>query len=101
MLQRIEDAHQVLDGDSLPTGRLEAARKGLKELDGERQSADPLAAMTRELLGRVEAADLPLPVLTRAVNDIRMSQSAGREAAAVLLERLRLVLDLPLDRAGG
>ena len=91
----------MLDGDSLPTGRVEAARKGLKELDEERRSADPLAATTREVLGRIEAADLPLPVLTRALDDIRMSQSAGREAAAVLLERLRLVLDLPWTARAG
>ena len=47
------------------------------------------------MLGRIEVADLPLPVLTRALDDIRMSQGAGREAVAVLLERLRLMLDLP------
>ena len=70
-------------------------REGLKELDEERQSADPLAATTREVLGQLEAADLPLPVLTRALDEIRMSQSGGREAAAVLLERLRLVVNLP------
>ncbi|MCY4510427.1 MAG: AAA family ATPase, partial [Acidobacteria bacterium] len=92
---RLEDAHQVLDGDTLPTDRVEAVREGLKELDEERRSADPQAATTREVLGQLEAADLPLPVLTRALDDIRMSQHAGQEAAAVLLERLRLVLDLP------
>ena len=101
VLRRLEDAHQVLDGDTLPPGAVEAMREGLKELDEERQCADPLAATTREVLGRLEAADLPLPVLTRAVDELRMSQSGGREAAAVLLERLRLVLDLPWTvRAG-
>ena len=100
VVRHLEHAHRVLDGDGLPIGRVEAARKGLKELDEERQSADPLAATTREVLGRIEAADLPLPVLTRALNDIRMSQSAGREAP-VQLERLRLVLDLPWTARAG
>ena len=101
MLRRLEDAHQVLDGDTLPSGAVEAMREGLKELDEERQSADWLAATTREVLGQLEAADLPLPVLTRALDEIRMSQSGGREAAAVLLERLRLVLDLPWTARAG
>ena len=88
-------AHQVLDGDTLPRGAVDAVREGLKALDEERRPADPLAATTREVLGRLESADLPLPVLTRALDDIRMSQIVGREAAAVLLERLQLVLELP------
>ena len=91
----------MLAGDTLSTGAVKAVREGLKALDEERQSADPLAATTREVLGRLEAADLPLPVLTRALDDLRMSQIAGREAAGVLLERLRLVLDLPWYRSGG
>ena len=101
VLRRLDDAHKVLDGDTLPPAAVEAMREGLKELDEERQSADPLAATTREVLGRLEAADLPLPVLTRALDEIRMSQSGGREAAAVLLERLRLVLDLPWTARAG
>ena len=91
----------MLDGDTLPPGAVEAMREGLKELDEERESADPLAATTREVLGQLEAADLPLPVLTRALDEIRMSQSGGREAVAVLLERLRLVLDFPWSARAG
>ena len=47
------------------------------------------------MLGQFEAADLPLPVLARALDEICMSQTAGREAAAVLVERLRVVAALP------
>ena len=53
VLRRLEDAHQVLDGDTLPPDTVEAMREGLKELDEERQSADPLAATTREVLGQL------------------------------------------------
>ena len=95
VLRRLEDAGKALDDGSLPNSVVEAMREGLKALDKERQSGDPLAATTREVLGRLEAADLPLPVLTRALDEIRMSQTAGREAAGVLLERLRVVADLP------
>ena len=70
-------------------------REGLKTLEDERQSADQLAATTLEVLGQFEAADLPLPVLARALDEICMSQTAGREAAAVLVERLRVVAALP------
>ena len=88
-------AGKALDDDTLPNGKVEAVREGLKALDEERQSGDRLAAATREVLGRLAAADLPLPVLAGALDEIRMAESAGREAAAVVLERLRLVADLP------
>ena len=77
VLLRLEDAGKVLDDDSLPNGRVEAVREGLKALDEERQSGDRLATATREVLGRLAAADLPLPVLARALDEIRMSQSCG------------------------
>ncbi len=95
VLRRLEDAGKALDDGSLANSVVEAVREGLKALDEERHSGDPLAATTREVPGRLEAADLPLPVLTRALDEIRMSQTAGREAAGVLLERLRVVADLP------
>ena len=100
VLRRLEGAHQVLDGDTLPRGAVEAVREGLKTLDEERRPADPLAATTREVLGRLESADLPLPVLTRALDDIRMSQIAGREAAAVLPRTAAAGARAPVDRAG-
>ena len=85
----------MLDGDSLPNSAVAAVREGLKALDQERQPTDHLAAAAREVLARLEACDLPLPVLTRSLDEIRTVQTAGREAAAALLERLRVVLDLP------
>ena len=91
----IEDVWAVLDNDSLPKDEVKAVRESLKALEDERQSADRLAAATLEVLGQLEAADLPLPVLARALDEIRMSQTAGREAAGVLLERLRVVADMP------
>ena len=79
VLRRLEDAGKALDDGSLPNSVVEAVREGLKVLDEERHSGDPLAATTREVLGRIEAADLPLPVLTRALDEIRMSRPrAGR-----------------------
>ncbi len=95
VLRRLEDARKVLDGDSLPNSAVAAVREDLKALDEERQSTDHLAAAAREVLARLEACDLPLPVLTRSLDEIRTVQTAGREAAAALLERLRVVLDLP------
>ena len=98
--ERLEDAGKVLDDDSLPNGRVEAVREGLKALDEERQSGDRLATATREVLGRLAAADLPLPVLARALDEIRMSQSCGpggrRRAARTAAAGGRA----PLDRAG-
>ena len=100
VLLRLEDAGKVLDDDSLPNGRVEAVREGLKALDEERQSGDRLATATREVLGRLAAADLPLPVLARALDEIRMSQSCGpggrRRAARTAAAGGRA----PLDRAG-
>ena len=56
----------MLDEDGLPDHKVEAVREGLKALDKERQSGDPLAATAREVLGLLEAAGLPLPVLAGA-----------------------------------
>ncbi len=91
----IEDVWAVLDNDSLSKDEIKAVREGLKALEDERQSTDRLAAATLEVLEQLEAADLPLLVLARALDEIRMSQTAGREAAGVLLERLRVVADMP------
>ena len=99
LVRCLEDARQVLEEDGLPHDKVEAVRKGLKALDEERQSGDPLAA-AREVLGLLEAADLRLPVLARALDEVRPAQTQGREAAAVLLERLRVVAELPLAGAG-
>ena len=42
-----------------------------------------------------EAADLPVDVLTRALDELRLAQTLGNEAGAVSLERLRLLGALP------
>ena len=100
LVRRLADAREVLDEDGLPHDKVEAVREGLKALDEERRSGDPLAATAREVLGLLAVADLPLPVLARALDEIRLAQTQGREAAAVLLERLRMVAELPLAGAG-
>lgn len=48
-----------LDEDGLHD-KVEAVREDLKALDEERQSGDPLATAACEVLGLLEAADLPL-----------------------------------------
>ena len=95
VLAHIEDARKMLGGDSLPKDEVEAVREGLKEIEEERPPADQLAATTQEVLERIETTDLPVPALARALDEVRMPRAAGREAAAVLLERLRVVADLP------
>ena len=101
VLARIEDARKMLGSDSLPKDEVEAVREGLKAIEEERPSADQLAATTQEVLEHLEAADLPVPVLARALDEVRMAQTAGREAAAVLIERLQVVANLPWTARGG
>ena len=93
VLERLEEVREVLDCDTLPSDELEAVRESLKK--EEDQAADPRAAATRDVLGRLEAADLPVEVLARALDEVRQAQTVSREAAAVALERLRLVAALP------
>ena len=93
VLRRIDEARQVLDDDALPNDELGAVREGLKQ-EGE-QAAGQLAAATRDVLGRLDAADLPVEVLARALDEVRLAQTQGHEAAAVSLERLRVVAALP------
>ena len=92
VLQRLEDARKLLLTVH-PSDELEAVRDSLKE--EEQQAAVPLAAATRDVLGRLEAADLPVEVLARALNEVRLSQALGHDAAAVSLERLKTVASLP------
>ena len=93
VLQRLNEARQVLDDDSLPAHEINGVRKGLKE--EEQQAAGQLAVATRDVLGRLEAADLPVEVLARALDEVGLAQTLGHEAAAVSLERLRVMAALP------
>ena len=95
VLGRLEEVRAVLDDDSVPNDQLERLRDGLKEIEKERRATDPLAALTQDVLERFEAAELPVAVLARGLDEIRRSQSAGHEAAAAALERLRVVASLP------
>ena len=98
VLQRLEDARKLLLTVH-PSDELEAVRDSLKE--EEQQAAVPLAAATRDVLGRLEAADLPVEVLARALNEVRLSQALGHDAAAVSLERLKTVASLPWTARAG
>ena len=93
VLQRVEEAQQALDDDTLPNEKVEVVREGLKE--EEQQVGGRLEAEARDVLGRLEAVDLPLDVLTRALDELRLAQTLGSEAGAVSLERLRLLGALP------
>ena len=93
VLQRIDEAREVLDDNTLPNDRIEVVRKGLKE--EEQQVAGQLASEARDVLGQLEAADLPVDMLARALDELRLAQSLGHDAAAVSLERLRVVAALP------
>ncbi len=95
VLGRLEEVRAVLDDDSMPDDRLEAVRNGLEEIEKERRATGPLAALTQDVLQRFEAAELPVAVLARGLDEIRLSQTAGQEAAAAALERLRVVASLP------
>ena len=93
VLQRVEEAQQALDDDTLPNEKVEVVREGLKE--EEQHAAGRLEAEARDVLGQLEAADLPVDVLTRALDELRLAQTLGNEAGAVSLERLRLLGALP------
>ena len=93
VLQRVEEAQQALDDDTLPNEKFEVVRDGLKE--EEQHAAGRLEAEARHVLGQLEAADLPVDVLTRALDELRLAQTLGNEAGAVSLERLRLLGALP------
>ena len=93
VLQRVEEAQQALDDDTLPNKKFEVVREGLKE--EEQHAAGRLEAEARHVLGQLEAADLPVDVLTRALDELRLAQTLGNEAGAVSLERLRLLGALP------
>ena len=93
LLQRVDEAQQALDDDTLPNEQVEVVRENLKE--EEQQAVGRLEAEARDVLGQLEAADLPVDVLTRALDELRLAQTLGNEAGAVSLERLRFLGALP------
>ena len=95
VLGRLEEVRAVLDDDGVPNDQLKRLRDSLKEIEKERRATDPLAALTQEVLERFEAVELPVAVLARALDEIRLSQTASEEAATAALERLRVVASLP------
>ena len=87
----LEDT-EVLDDD------LAAARSHIEAVEKHWKSAGSLEAETRELLGRIEAADLPVRVLDEVLHELRRSLTATYETAATMLDRVRLLTGLPWVR---
>ena len=77
---------------------LAAARSDIEAVEKHWKSAGSLEAETRELLGRVESADLPVRVLDEALHEVRRSLTASYETAAAMLDRVRLLIRLPWAR---
>ena len=77
---------------------LAAARSELEAVEKHWKSAGSLEAETRELLGRVETADLPVRVFDEALHEVRRSLTATYETAATMLDRVRLLTRLPWVR---
>ena len=87
----LEDT-EALDDD------LAAARSHIEAVEKHWKSAGSLEAETRELLGRIEAADLPVRVLDEVLHELRRSLTATYETAATMLDRVRLLTGLPWVR---
>ena len=102
MLQSLVRDIDALRGSLEHTEALEddlaAARSEIEAVEKHWASAGSLAAETRELLGRVEAADLPVRVLDEALHEVRRSLTATYETAATSLDRVRLLTRLPWVR---
>ena len=77
---------------------LAAARSDIEAVEKHWKSAGSLEAETRELLGRIEAADLPVRVLDEVLHEVRRSLTATYETAAAMLDRVRLLTGLPWAR---
>ena len=95
VIERLDNAQEVLDDGTLPDERISAVRDELAEIWKERQSAGTLAATFQDVLERIESADLPVPVLARALDEFRLSLASGQSAATVSLDRLGVLVDLP------
>ena len=87
----LEDTEAIKDD-------LAAARSHLEAVEKHWKSAGSLEAETRELLGRIEAADLPVRVLDEALHEVRRSLTATYETAATMVDRVRWLTELPWAR---
>ena len=98
LVRDIDAVRGSLDDTEALEDDLSAARSAIEAVEKHWASAGSLAAETRELLGRIEAADLPVRVLDEALHEVRRSLTATYETAATSLDRVRLLIRLPWVR---
>ena len=98
LVQRVKDVRTALDeaGPSeKAVGRLRTEADGI---ENDRESAGRLWPRIRETLGRLEALDLPVVVLDKALEELRRATTSGTDAATASLERVSLLAALPWNR---
>ena len=83
VINRLDDVGEVLDDGTLSDEQVSAMRNGLEEFRKERLSPGRLADAFEDVLERVEAADLPVPVPARALDELRLSLTASEGAAGI------------------
>ena len=98
LLRDLDAACRAIDDTDAFDGDLSAARDTLENLDKYWKSAGNLAAETQALVDRVEAADLPVPVLDTVIHELARSLTATYDSAAMLLDHVRLLIGLPWVR---
>ena len=98
LVRDIEAVRGSLEGTEALDDDLAAARSDIEVVEKHWKTAGSLEAETRELLGRIEAADLPVCVLDEALHEVRRSLTATYETAATMLDRVRLLIGLPWAR---
>ena len=98
LVRDIDAARESLEDTEALDDDLAAARSHIEAVEKHWKSAGSLEAETRELLGRIEAADLPVRVLDEVLHELRRSLTATYETAATMLDRVRLLTGLPWVR---
>ena len=98
LVRDIDAARGSLEDTEALDDDLAAARSHIEAVEKHWKSAGSLEAETRELLGRIEAADLPVRVLDEVLHELRRSLTATYETAATMLDRVRLLTGLPWVR---
>ena len=98
LLRDVDAACKSIEDTDPFDDELSAARDTLETIGKYWSSAGHLAVETQALVDQVEAAELPVPVLDTVVHELGRSFTATYDTAAMLLDRVRLLIGLPWVR---
>ena len=98
LVRRVENVRRALNEIGPSEKQIARLQTEVDGIEKDRESAGRLRPRLLEVLGRLEAMDLPAVVLDKALEELRHATTSGIEAATASLDRVRVLAALPWSR---